>query len=377
MGAGVSTEGAPLTRVKCKDNIGVLFDPEAEKAFAAAATGPDDELAVPWADVDAYVKQRDARWRDPKHVLFQNLKQFKVARVEIEKIANDHIKGAIQDIPWCGQDVGDERRQCGLDGKPAESLDALYATAKKARAIYAETMTDACAGTVPLKLAPLKGRARAEAKAKNEYADKTAPCYSWLFDVVRCQVVCQTEDDIVKLYKALEGDERVKIIRTKNRFNPPLFNGYRDIMMNVAVEVETPTGTVSHLCELQIHLAAIKDSEPMHKSHVVYEFFRSFFLGNAEAVKQRLDMFCALPVDDANDADELVEIVLGSDADASLLEGLCELLKSIQESAGVAKVREAILAEKERVFGAESKEVGGALTSLGNAYGRLGDYAKK
>ena len=357
MGAGVSTEGAPLTRVKCKDNIGVLFDPEAEKAFAAAATGPDDELAVPWADVDAYVKQRDARWRDPKHVLFQNLKQFKVARVEIEKIANDHIKGAIQDIPWCGQDVGDERRQCGLDGKPAESLDALYATAKKARAIYAETMTDACAGTVPLKLAPLKGRARAEAKAKNEYADKTAPCYSWLFDVVRCQVVCQTEDDIVKLYKALEGDERVKIIRTKNRFNPPLFNGYRDIMMNVAVEVETPTGTVSHLCELQIHLAAIKDSEPMHKSHVVYEFFRSFFLGNAEAVKQRLDMFCALPVDDANDADELVEIVLGSDADASLLEGLCELLKSIQESAGVAKVREAILAEKERAYGRDHTEV--------------------
>ena len=58
MGAGVSTEGAPLTRVKCKDNIGVLFDPEAEKAFAAAATGPDDELAVPWADVDAYVKSR-------------------------------------------------------------------------------------------------------------------------------------------------------------------------------------------------------------------------------------------------------------------------------------------------------------------------------
>ena len=36
MGAGVSTEGAPLTRVKCKDNIGVLFDPEAEKAAAAA-----------------------------------------------------------------------------------------------------------------------------------------------------------------------------------------------------------------------------------------------------------------------------------------------------------------------------------------------------
>ena len=34
---------------------------------------------------------------------------------------------------------------------------------------------------------------------------------------------------------------------------------------------------VSHLCELQIHLMPIKESEPLHKSHTVYEFFRSFF----------------------------------------------------------------------------------------------------
>ena len=75
-------------------------------------------------------------------------------------------------------------------------------------------------------------------------------------------------------------------------------------MMNVAVDVDTPAGKISHLCELQIHLTAIKKSEPMHKI-TAYEFFRSFFLGNAEAVEQRLDMFCALPVDDVNDADEL------------------------------------------------------------------------
>ena len=47
MGAGVSTEGAPLTRVKCKNNLGVLFDPAAEEAFKAAATGSEDELSVP------------------------------------------------------------------------------------------------------------------------------------------------------------------------------------------------------------------------------------------------------------------------------------------------------------------------------------------
>ena len=61
MGAGVSTEGAPLTRVKCKNNIGVLFDPEAEAAFRATATGPEGEETVPWPEAAAYVKTRDER----------------------------------------------------------------------------------------------------------------------------------------------------------------------------------------------------------------------------------------------------------------------------------------------------------------------------
>ena len=70
MGAGVSTEGAPLTRVKCKNNLGVLFDPKAEEAFRAAATGAEGAETVPWSEADAYVKTRDERWLDPKHVLF-------------------------------------------------------------------------------------------------------------------------------------------------------------------------------------------------------------------------------------------------------------------------------------------------------------------
>ena len=142
--------------------------------------------------------------------------------------------------------------------------------------------------------------------------------------------------------------------------------------MNVAVKVEN----VSHMCELQIHLMPIKESEALHQSHTVYEYFRSFFLGNSDAVAQRLEMLCKLPVDEANDVEELVDHVLGSDADASLLEGLCALLKSIQESAGVVKVREAILAKQEQRFGAESEEAGAALFFLGDAYSDLGDSTK-
>ena len=372
MGAGVSTEGAPLTRVKCKNNLGVLFDPKAEEAFRAAATGPEGAETVPWPEVDAYVKTRDERWRDPKHVLFQNLKGFKAAREQIDDIASVHVKGAVKEIPWVGMDLGDECRQCGLDGKPTESLDALYEVAALANVQFNEIMTAACPDGVTLKIAPLKGRDRAGAKAQDEYADKTAPCYSWLFDITRGAALCQTEDAIVQLYASLEANDRVDIVRTKNRFNPPLFNGYQDILMNVAVKVEN----VSHLCELQIHLMPIKESEALHQSHTIYEYFRSFFLGNSDAVAQRLEMLCKLPVDEANNVEELVEVVLGSDADANLLEGLCALLKSIQESAGVVKVREAILAEKERASGAESKEVGEALFELGAAYDGPGDYAK-
>ena len=109
----------------------------------------------------------------------------------------------------------------------------------------------------------------------------------------------------------------------------------------------------------------------------VYEYFRSFFLGNSDAVAQRLEMLCKLPVDEAEDVVELVDHVLGSGADANLLKGLCELLESISESAGVVKVREAILVEEERTSGAESKEAGVTLASLGIAYGQLGDHTKK
>ena len=79
-------------------------------------------------------------------------------------------------------------------------------------------MTAVCPDSAVLKLAPLKGRARAAAKAKNEYAKKTAPATSWLFDVVRASVMCASEDDIVRLYAALDADPRVDIVRVKNRF---------------------------------------------------------------------------------------------------------------------------------------------------------------
>ena len=236
MGAAATTAKQPLAEVDIKNEIGVLYGEEAQQAFAAAK---EDEV-VAWPKVQAYAEAHGLL--DPKSVLFKNLRQFKIAREQIEAIYDEHFTGAVRDVPWRGEDLGDDRRQCALNGAPAATLDELYAVAQPAFKKYAEVMTAACPSGAVLKLAPLKGRARAAAKARNEYARKTAPATSWLFDVVRGSVMCATEDEIVWLYAALDKDPRVDIVRTKNRFNPPCFNGYRDILMNLSlIHISEPT----------------------------------------------------------------------------------------------------------------------------------------
>ena len=371
MGAAVSTAQQPLAEVDIKNEIGVLYGEEAQQAFATAKEGD----VVAWPKAQAYAEAHGLL--DPKAVLFKNLRQFKIAREQIEAIYDEHFSGAVRDIRWRGADLGDDWRQRGLNGAPAETLDELYEVGNKALLMYAEVMTAACPSDAVLKLAPLKGRERAEAKARNEYAKNTAPATSWLFDVVRGSVMCATEDEIVGLYAALDKDPRVDVVRTKNRFNPPCFNGYRDILMNVAVRVEGDAGEIAHLCELQIHHAPIKESEPMHKSHVTYEFFREYFLGNQDAVEQRLNMLCPLPVADAENVDDLVDRVLGSDraSDTTLLLELAALLKSIAEYASAVRIQEKFLEIKEREFGPDHREVAGALEHLSDA-AHHGDMAK-
>ena len=63
--------------------------------------------------------------------------------------------------------------------------------------------------------APLKGRARAAEKARNEYDTKPAPATSWLFDLVRGSVICDTEDELVGLIRKLDADKGVEIVRNR------------------------------------------------------------------------------------------------------------------------------------------------------------------
>ena len=155
-----------------------------------------------------------------------------------------------------------------------------------------------------LVLAPLKGRGRALEKIRSDYGGRNAK----ILDVVRCSIIVQTEDELLKVAEALDtttatttttNETKTKtnndftVIRCKNRFKEPLFNGYRDALYTIRVKVPvvpatnaTTTKVVEHCCEVQVHLAELI----FHKStsHVYYEYFRSYFSGNVAAADERM-----------------------------------------------------------------------------------------
>ncbi|CAJ1950100.1 unnamed protein product [Cylindrotheca closterium] len=138
-----------------------------------------------------------------------------------------------------------------------------------------------------LVLAPLKGRGRALEKIRSDYGGKNAK----LLDVVRCSIIVHTEEELFKVAEALDNNTQqgdFTVIRCKNRFKEPLFNGYRDALYTIRVPVTQADNNkmVEHCCEVQVHLSELV----FHKStsHIYYEYFRSFFSGNVAAADERM-----------------------------------------------------------------------------------------
>jgi hypothetical protein len=79
MGAAATTAQQPLAEVDIKNEIGVLYDEEAQQAFAAAT---EDNAVVAWPKVQAYAEAHGLL-NQKKSILFKNLRQFKIARDQI------------------------------------------------------------------------------------------------------------------------------------------------------------------------------------------------------------------------------------------------------------------------------------------------------
>ena len=120
---------------------------------------------------------------------------------------------------------------------------------------------------------PLKTRERCAEKAKNEYDDD----FRRLVDVARASIVVDTEDQLEAVFRHLLADP-ARVVRLKNRFANPSFNGYRDALFTVRLDLP---GGGSHLAEIQVHLSPILALKA--EAHVYYNFFRTHFHGNMKS----------------------------------------------------------------------------------------------
>ena len=82
----------------------------------------------------------------------------------------------------------------------------------------------------------------------------------------RCSIVVDEEQQLVAVASKLMEGSLCEVVRLKNRFAEPLFNGYRDALYSVRVS----SGDISHVCELQLHLAAVIAHK--EKTHHYYEY---------------------------------------------------------------------------------------------------------
>ena len=131
--------------------------------------------------------------------------------------------------------------------------------------------------------APLKSEKRCNEKAEKEYAGE----YDRVVDGVRCSVVVETEKQLLTVATTFRdagadasaladggsgagsvAGARFVVLRIKNRYTTPLFNGYRDGLYNIALEVRPGVWAV---CEVQLHLGAILALK--EASHHFYEYF--------------------------------------------------------------------------------------------------------
>lgn len=350
MGAAPSCEGG-FSEDEARAWLGVFFDEEAERTFRRHADPDGAGVArVAAARVETYTKKR--KWlRDRGQIVMENLRQLRRARQGADRVAGIHLCGLCDDIPdrpgdvWTAADGA--HRQADRRGDPCADLHDVYELAEKARYVFEGAVGDALVAaalgeSATFDSAPLKPRERAAAKAASEYGARDGAGCAYLLDVVRGSVTCGTEAEVLDVWAAL--DAALDVVKCKNRFKTPNFNGYRDLVLTVRVECASDRGVVvAHYCELQVHVAALRNAEGVLRSYDVYRYLRAYF---GEHDGQRADQEARARVllaggagGGGGDVAGLVDECLGLfDDDAGSLEHLALFLKHVDHGDHVPRL---------------------------------------
>ena len=104
---------------------------------------------------------------------------------------------------------------------------------------------------------PVKTKARQSIKVRLDYFDREHPQCMAVLDIVRCAIVCESDEELCNLYKLLCKKFSGKILRIKNAFdnvNKGTY-GYRAVLINIAYgdELLLPK-EYEIICEVQLLL---------------------------------------------------------------------------------------------------------------------------
>ena len=285
---------------------------------------------------------------------FKDVEELRACRAAYDKAEEKACPGRLpHEFKWWPQDARglfiDEGVQRGLDGKIVETLDELYQAATPARYLFETILTSFLrrlsyeddielqnAARTTFVCAPLKDKEACKRKARRSHVSK-------VFDVVRGTLICASEASLAALCDALDEDEFITVVRTKNRFQAPAATGCRDLLASIRVDVaatllpqrmvQAPLpaplpvnadgsidmdkleahvtaklsneSTVAHRCELRITLEAFAEADAAGLKS--YEVFADYFA--TDPAKRTLtrgparhDLLVGLPTIDATKA---------------------------------------------------------------------------
>ena len=214
-------------------------------------------------------------------------------------------------------------------------------------------------------MGPLKKRERVVEKVDAEYGGDERRCV----DIARATIVVDTERELIAVFEALLGDGSATVVRLKNRFAAPSFNGYRDALFNIRVPLESGA---SHVVEVQVHLSPILERKA--EAHTYYDFFRRHFHGNMSSCDDCMRMLDRVVGGTAPFSVRLLEDAAAS-SDLELLLTLGDLFEHRCSQYGIALIfRKRFCAVEAQRSGGVGPQLAAALRALAVLQRKVGHY---
>ena len=114
-----------------------------------------------------------------------------------------------------------------------------------------------------------KNQTRTDAKARDKYKGD----FAQIQDLVRYSYVCSRASRIQEIFSALESENEIDVVRTKNYFTKLDPTHYRRLGLTIRIELPR-TPKMYHNGEVQVHFLPIWRDNP---DHTHYEFFRELY----------------------------------------------------------------------------------------------------